>query len=579
MRSWLPLAASLGLAACQGTIGEPGNNAVTGTGASTGAGGTQTAGAGGMVASGTGGSTGGPTGTGGGPLVPPPPVLVPTARLARLSHLQWAQSARDLLKLADVSEITEKVSGDAVVGLDNEIDSLYVSPQLRSDLEAAAQALATRVVGDAAALARLVPAGAPTDLAGKARAFIAGFGLRAYRRPLTDAEVTDHLALFNQGPTLYPGTDAFAAGANLVLQAFLQSPHFLYRTELGTQAVGGRIALSDYEVAAKLSLALTNTIPDDALAAAAAAGQLHTAAAVSEQAARLLATPAGADGRDHLHFQIYRLGAYDGITRDTAVFPKFTPATPAAMRQEVLLFLRSVFDQGGGVREIFTAPFTFVNASLAPLYGLSGTFTTAFTKIDLPATQRGGILTQPGFLSQYAVVNDPDTIRRGVFINTRVLCVKLPPPDPNAGALVPLSTNMTNRERVEATTGPGTCGAGCHSTVINPPGFAYEAFDAVGSSRTTDRDKPINAASSYAFNEGIKSFDGAVAFNELLATSSQAHACYVRNWKTYVDGRPAAVAEQPRIDYLTQLSLAGQLSVKDLILTMVTDDGFLNRLP
>ena len=372
MRSWLPLAASLGLAACQGTIGEPGNNAVTGTGASTGAGGTQTTGAGGMVASGTGGSTVGPTGTGGGPLVPPAPVLVPTARLARLSHLQWAQSARDLLKLADISDITDKVSGDAVVGLDNEIDSLYVSPQLRSDLEAAAQALATRVVGDAAALARLVPAGAPTDLAGKARAFIIGFGLRAYRRPLTDAEVTDHLALFNQGPTLYPGTDAFVAGANLVLQAFLQSPHFLYRTELGTQVVGGRIALSDHEVAAKLSLALTNTIPDDTLIGRGGGGPaphrrrgVRTGGAAARDAGRRRRprSPALPD------LPPRRLRRHHARHR---VFPKFTPATPAAMRQEVLLFLRSVFDQGGGVREIFTAPFTFVNASLAPLYGLSG---------------------------------------------------------------------------------------------------------------------------------------------------------------------------------------------------------------
>lgn len=568
----------MALPACTGAIGD----APQGAGGSIGAGSggtTAPAGSGGTYGTGSGGSgTGGSTG-GTGPLVPPTPVLVPTPRLARLSYLQWAQSARDLAGVGDITDIVNNVSADAVVGFDNEVESLYVSPQLRSDLETAAQALATRVAGDAAALARLVPAGAPTDLAGKAKAFITAFGKRAYRRPLTDAEIADYVTLFNQGPTLYPGTDSFAAGANLVLQAFLQSPHFLYRTELGTQVVGGRIALSDYEVAAKLSLAITNTMPDDTLMAAATAGQLHTVTQVSDQAARLLASPSGADGRDHLHFQMYRLGAYDGIARDTTVFPKFTAAAPAAMRQEVLLFLRWVFDEGGGVKEIFTAPTTFVNSTLAPLYGLTGTFTSAFTKVDLPATQRGGILTQPGFLSQYAVVNDPDTIHRGVFINSRVLCVKLPPPDPNATALVPLSADMTNRERVEATTGPGTCGAGCHSTIINPPGFAFEEFDAVGTFRTMDRNKPINAASSYAFTEGLKSFDGAVAFNQILAASSQAHSCYARNWKTYIDGRAVDPTEEPRITYLTQLSLAGQLSVKDLILSMVTDDGFLNRLP
>ena len=94
------------------------------------------------------------------------------------------------------------------------------------------------MTADATALARLVPANAPTDATGKAKAFITSFGQRAFRRPLTDAEVTTHVALFNQGPTLYPGVDTFKAGVSLVIQAMLQSPHFLYRTELGTAAAG-----------------------------------------------------------------------------------------------------------------------------------------------------------------------------------------------------------------------------------------------------------------------------------------------------------------------------------------------------
>jgi len=509
-----------------------------------------------------------------------PSVVVPTPRLARLSRLQWENSVRDLLQLADISDVTGPVTGDALVGFDTEAEALRVGEQLRADLEKASRTLAERVAADAAALGRLVPADAPADLAGKSRAFIAAFGMRAFRRPLTDAEVTTYVTLFGKGPELYPGEDAFTAGAKLVLVAVLQSPHFLYRTELTPASGSDPVPLSDYEVAAKLALSLTNTLPDAILLAAAAAGQLRTPEQVGEHAARLLSTEPGGSGRDHFHFQAYRLGTYDGISRSATAFPEFTAQTPAAMRTEVLKFLRYVFDQGKGVAGVFTTPVGFVNAQLAPLYGFPADgYTTEFEQVDLDATQRAGLLTLPGFLSSFAVVDDPDTIRRGVFINHRILCRELPPPDPNATILLPLSDGMTNRERVEATTGPGTCGQGCHSTVINPPGFAFESFDAVGKYRTMDRGKPIDASSSYAFDEGLKSFNGPIEFSQLLAESPEAHACYIENWMSYVLGHPLTEAEEPLVEYFTHASVKGELSMKDLLIKLTTADGFLKRLP
>src|SRR6185369_25074 len=187
---------------------------------------------------------------------------------------------------------------------DSEADDLFVTEQLRAQLFDASEKAADKVTGDAAALARLVPANAPTDTAGRAKAFITSFGQRAFRRPLTDAEVTTHVALFNQGPTLYPGVDAFNAGVSLVIQAMLQSPYFLYRTELGTAASGAtKLALDDWEVGAKLALSITNTIPDDTLLAAASAGQLHDAAGVATQANRLLDGATGTAGLNNLNFQ------------------------------------------------------------------------------------------------------------------------------------------------------------------------------------------------------------------------------------------------------------------------------------
>ncbi len=567
---------AVGLAAAASCTGTISDRPPAGTGPSTGSPG---------AGAGTGTGTGSQSGTGGAgagsiPPNPPPTAMVPTSRVIRLSHSQWVNTVKDLLKLSDISAIASTVTGDAVVGFDNDGESLFVDTQLREDLQDAASALTDKVVNDAAALARIMPANAPADVPGKGKAFITAFGQRAFRRPLAATEVQDYVALFAQGPTLYPGGDALASGLKVVLQQMLQSPYFLYRTELSTAATGGKVPLSPYEIAAKLSYALTNTMPDDTLAAAAASGDLANVATVKSQAARLLDSPAGAQGRDNFHFQVFRLGTYDGITRDTTVFKNFTPDSPASMRQEGLSYTRWIYDQNYGVRELYTSPVGFVNKTLAPIYGLpAANFGTDLVKTDLDPTQRAGILTQVGFLSSYALQNDPDSIHRGVFVNQRVLCFKLPPPSPNAGHLIDITPNMTNRERVEMTTGAGTCGEGCHSTWINTAGFAFEEFDALGQYRTMDRGKTISSADTYPFTDGAKSYSGAAEFARAIADGQQAHDCYTQNWVTYLNGRQLAPEEMPLVSWYARKSRAGQMSMKDLILATVTADNFLNRLP
>ncbi|HWA73489.1 MAG TPA: DUF1592 domain-containing protein [Polyangiaceae bacterium] len=562
-----------------------GNNGQPATGGASTPGGTSATGGGSVGGTSAGGSSTSGAGAGGDPYAvpasPPPSALVPTSRLARLSRQQWSNTIRDLLKLTDISDVENDISGDALVGFDTQGDALFVGEALRQEYATAAERLAGKVTGDAAALARLVPSGAPTDVAGRGRAFISSFGQRAFRRPLTDAEVTTHVGLFNQGPTLYPGVDAFSAGVSLVIQAMLQSPHFLYRTELGTAAAGAAsVPLSDYEVASKLAYALTNTMPDDTLFAAAAAGQLKDRANAITQAKRLLDGPRGKDGLSNFQLQVFRLGTYDGITRDPAIFPDFKPDTPAAMRTEVLRFLEWMFTQGRGVKDFYTTPVGFVNSTLAPLYGLSGNFTKdTFTKVDLDPAQRSGLLTQAGFLSSYITGSDPDIIHRGVFIALRLLCVELPPPSPLATPLPEFQPNMSNRERVEKTTGKGTCGEGCHAALINPLGYAFENYDALGKYRTVDHGKPVDAASSALLDGTYKSFSNGVELSHLIAEAKQTHGCYAQNMMTYLHGRLVTPADQPSIDYFARLSRAGMVSLHDLALALVTSDAFLTRLP
>lgn len=515
------------------------------------------------------------------PDVPPPSVLVPTPRLARLSRAQWSNTIRDLLHLEDISDIDAEVSGDALIGFDSQADALYVTESLRRQLATAAERLAERVTADPTALERLVPVDGTAALDERARSFIVAFGLRAFRRPLSDDEVAIHLGLFERGPTLYPGVDEFQAGASLVIQAMLQSPHFLYRTELGTaENAGTEVALDDYEVASKLAFAITNTMPDEELFTAAADGLLQDRSQVEAQARRLLDSPRGSEGIANLNFQVFRLGTYDGIVRDTEVFPEFTPETPAAMRREVQLFFDWTFQEGLGIKDFYTSPVGFVNSTLAPLYGLEGTFDSdTFTMVDLDPDIRSGFLTQAGFLSSYISDQQPDIIHRGVFIATRLLCITLPPPAPGAGSLIDIQPDMTNRQRVEATTGKGTCGEGCHSAFLNPLGYAFENYDAIGKYRTTDRGLPVDASDVYRLDGEAKAFSNGVELSHLLAESKQLHSCYAGNMMSYLHGRVLDEAEDPTVDYYARLSLADRISIRDLALDITTSDAFLKRLP
>lgn len=597
-RGGLWLAPVLMASACTaGAIG--GANGSTGT--STGSG-VQSPGSGGASAQGTGagaGSTGSgqgmPVATADGGLAwlgdsgAPAVVLSPASRIARLSHTQLLNSYRDLLGITDVSAADTILTPDAVVGFDNEGDALYVTDALWANLQQVAELFAHTVATTPTLLASLVPANAPTDATGKATAFLQAFGLNAYRRPLTSAEVQTYLTLFNQGLTLVGGTDAFAAGVELVLQAFLQSPYFIYRMELSDQVVGGRIPLSDYEAATKLSYALTNSTPDSTLLAAAAKGRVANPTDLATQAVRLLATPAATAAVEHFHFQMYRFGVYDGITKDSTVYPQFTAATGPAMRQESLLFLDWIFAGNMGVADVYTSPVSFVNDLLAPTYGLSGSFTSAFTQVNLDPTQRAGLLTQLGFLAAEATTDSISTILRGAFVNSRIFCVVLPPPSPLAKPLPPITPGETDRQLVDGFTGAGTCAASCHATLINPPGFAFENYDAIGAYRTTDQGQPVNAASSYTFSQpyGTQSFKNAIDFANVISKAPEVHGCYVQNWASYLYGRPVAddtsgallPGDAPFLGYLAQESLDGRMSVKNLILSIATDDNFLARSP
>jgi len=138
---------------------------------------------------------------------------------------------------------------------------------------------------------------------------------------------------------------------------------------------------------------------------------------------------------------------------------------------------------------------------------------------------------------------------------------------------------MTNRERVEATTGDGTCGQGCHSTLINPAGFAFENYDVIGKWRTEEKGKVVDSSGTYPFLDGPQSFTNAVEFSRFVAAGVQAHQCYTQNWATYLHARALTAEEKPWIDYLAQRSQRGEISAEQLVLSIVIDETFVQRTP
>jgi hypothetical protein len=249
------------------------------------------------------------------------------------------------------------------------------------------------------------------------------------------------------------------------------------------------------------------------------------------------------------------------------------------MVAEAQAFVRHVvFEEDEGLSRLLTAPYTFVDASLARVYDVSGTFGSELQRVDLDPAQRAGLLTQVGFLTRNASSTDPDAIHRGVFVNHSILCAPLPPPPMMVPPLPPdESDSLTMRQRIERHTGEGTCGASCHGTMINPIGFAFERFDALGQWRELDRGLPVDTTASYEFEGVPVAYDGAVELANVIADQPIAHRCYAQHWIEYAFGRALGPNDAPLTERVGAGSLAGELSVRELLIELVLSESFRTR--
>jgi len=353
----------------------------------------------------------------------------------------------------------------------------------------------------------------------------------------------------------------FANGASLVIRAMLQSPQFLYRSELGP--VGE--PLNAYELASKLSFWLLDTTPSDALLDAAAAGKLDSIDALEATARQMLEDPRSRGVMRDFHEQLYHL---DWPWPNTfSRVPELTDALHAEVVESSYRFFDDVLARDQGLREILTSERAFLGPNLAPLYGVTRAPSAIEARVVGPS--RIGYFMQVPFLLFTGLEGRPNSILRGALLQQNVLCRVLAKPAIFV-SLPSQPANQTNRQNVSAST--DFCGSKCHHDYINPLGFAFESFDSLGRERQTDNGLPVDTSGRYPFAEGMQNFADAKELMTILAGSKQAYTCYAKKLTGYALQRDIVERDSAFVETLADGKASE--SIKELVVSLIKAPAF-----
>lgn len=498
--------------------------------------------------------------------VPPSP-----RSLRLLTRQEYQNTVNDLLGLS-VNLVNSMPAENRVDGFDN-----YVADNLVTGIRADAfhsQALAVAKQAVTQSWSKIVPCS--TQDTACARQFIQTLGKKAYRRPLSASEQDDYLKLF--------GGNSFSAAVEIAIGRMLASPHFLYRSELGTLQSDGSYRLTPYETASVLSYLYLGSMPDDALFGAADQNKLSTPQELDDQAKRLIGTARAREQVGNFVGQwLLSTSPYALPDKDPKAYPRFTADVKLSMSNELIRFFNHVaFDSTQKFPELFNANYAVVNRTLADYYGLAGQSGTNYATVSVPDGTRTGIMTLGAVLSRYANSNESHPFKRGGFVYKRLLCDDLPFPA-NAGIVKApkVDPNATTRERFDFHSKSGEVCWSCHK-FIDAPGFAFENYDGAGQYRATENGRAIDTSATVL---GVETFTEAeqvtVAnlndLSKVMASSARAAECVPRQYYRYATGKRESDEDMCALGaYLDSYNASGR-SLKNMMTGIVTTPGFTLR--
>jgi hypothetical protein len=443
--------------------------------------------------------------------------------IRRLTKSEYGNTLHDLFGVDPgiVHELPDEVFGEGYL---NTLSPLQMEQYLGIADEVLDRILAPKDAPPTEAQKRLfgAPPAPGTDARAAARNVARSLARSAFRRPPSEAELDVLMQVFDlasQNKLAYP------AALSLMLKAVLVSPQFLFITPAEKVTPTGEaesgadiVSLDDYQLASRLSYLLWATMPDAELSALADAGKLHEPAILKAQVRRLLADPRSRALFDGFGAQWLGLGSLESKTFDTVKFPQITSQMRRAMYDEARLFFESIVRDNRSAATFVDCDYTFLNGTLAPIYGLEKTVTgPKMRKVHLTDANRGGILGMAGVLAVTSYPNRTSPVKRGVWVLEQVLGEHVPPPPPNVPALDKQDkntvANLTLRQRTELHRTNPVC-ANCHK-ILDPIGFGLENFDAIG--RWRDQDDTGGAIDAGGELPGGKHFSSPKELKAIIA--------------------------------------------------------------
>ena len=419
----------------------------------------------------------------------------------------------------------------------------------------------------------------PAEARPCAERIVARLGAAAYRRPLPAADVKALMTFYDQGAK----AGGFELGVRTALEAVLSSPHFIFRVEETptTAKAGARFAVSNLDLASRLSFFVWGAAPDSSLIALARRGALSDTAVLVAQTRRMLADPRSEALATRFAAQWLRLQDIEKVHPDALQFPDFHEQLAQSMRRETELFFYGLVRENRSMLEMYTANYSYMNEALARHYGIPGVIGTEFRKVPYPDDRRSGVLGHASVLTLTSHANRTSPVLRGKWVMEVLMGSPPPPPPPDVPDLEKTGEAkegrlLTTRERMEMHRANTACRS-CH-LFIDPIGLALDNFDVTGQWRIRENGTDLDTKGD--FYDGTKISSLAELQKVLLKRPTPLVRNFTQNLMAYALGRRIEYYDLPTVRKIEATAKADNYRMNDFILGVVTSDAFrLKRMP